>query len=319
MYQETIYKGLLLSSDIKNALKYLSESNQVEEERRIRNLLSENIRSESTAKVSLICACYERYWQRIFYRQSQETTPLTKLELDSQKELLKEVNEFVEIKQLSMEEMEKYLEELFLQEGIYFMGGKTGLFYGPYIWKIDREQPFVVDVFNEEREVNVHLLDDFLLRSWLSWLSNGKYGTAGWAKEDGLYCVLEAYQHNLTSYNFLISFLKHETQHYIDYENYELSNCELEYRAKLVELHYYKSPNFLIGLIHNGDFSDENNGHPYASAVITQRLAEKLRITEHQLLEIAKKKELWQNNESKIRELAKSLFEEDTLRLLDNK
>jgi hypothetical protein len=61
----------------------------------------------------------------------------------------------------------------------------------------------------------------------------------GWAiKEDAnLYCNKGDY--DLNSEHFKVSYLKHETIHFTDLNEYpQLSSADLEYRAKLIELMY---------------------------------------------------------------------------------
>ncbi len=58
---------------------------------------------------------------------------------------------------------------------------------------------------------------------------------AGLATEQGLYGIAEVY--DLASEDFHVTFLTHETRHYVDYErSTNLEGPELEYRVKLAEL-----------------------------------------------------------------------------------
>ena len=72
----------------------------------------------------------------------------------------------------------------------------------------------------------------------MDYLTFGKYGTGGWASEDGtIQCIESAY--DFESEKFTVSLLKHEAQHAKDLKEYpDITPAELEYRAKLVELYY---------------------------------------------------------------------------------
>ncbi len=82
----------------------------------------------------------------------------------------------------------------------------------------------------------VKFLDGFIMKSWLDYISFGETGTGGWSNGDGLiHCVRAAW--DLESEDFQVSLLKHEAQHAMDQVRYkDITNKELEYRAKLVEL-----------------------------------------------------------------------------------
>ena len=84
----------------------------------------------------------------------------------------------------------------------------------------------------------MNILKGFVFRSWMDYLTFGRFGTGGWASPDGtINCIEMAYDFN--SERFLVSLLKHEAQHTVDMKSFlGITPTELEYRAKLVELHY---------------------------------------------------------------------------------
>ena len=103
------------------------------------------------------------------------------------------------------------------------------------------------------------------MRSWLDYISFGETGTGGWSNGDGLiHCVRAAY--DLDSEDFRVSLLKHEAQHAMDQTRYPgITNEELEYRAKLVELIYSEERGMLSRFIAQADTSRAGNGHGLAA------------------------------------------------------
>ena len=116
--------------------------------------------------------------------------------------------------------------------------GKTQGYYGPYIWQDTVPTVYRVELPGGTAEYTVNILKGFVFRSWMDYLTFGRYGTSGWASPDGtINCVEQAY--DFDSERFLVSLLKHEAQHTVDMKHFpDMTTAELEYRAKLVELHY---------------------------------------------------------------------------------
>lgn len=106
------------------------------------------------------------------------------------------------------------------------------------------------------------------MQSWLHYATFGEHYAGGWAKEDALYCVKEAYE-PLDDEVFNVSFLKHEAQHFYDYEHYpNLPGYVLEYRAKLVEL--MEDRGRVWEKILTQAKNDKQFPHSYASYLITE-------------------------------------------------
>jgi len=88
------------------------------------------------------------------------------------------------------------------------------------------------NLLDEELKVKVVLMTDFATLGWEEYATLGTYYPGGWATDDALYCVKDAY--DLNSETFLVSYLAHESRHFSDYKLFDkkLSGAELEYRAK---------------------------------------------------------------------------------------
>ena len=105
-----------------------------------------------------------------------------------------------------------------------------------------------------------------MFRGWMDYLTFGRFGTGGWASLVGtINCVEQAY--DFESKGFLVSLLKHEAQHTIDMGRFPgITPTELEYRAKLVELHYSSDLGLLQRFLSQADESSPENSHAVASA-----------------------------------------------------
>ena len=113
-----------------------------------------------------------------------------------------------------------------------------------------------------------------MFRSWMDYLTFGRFGTGGWASPDGtINCIAQAY--DFESERFLVSLLKHEAQHAVDMKRFPaITPAELEYRAKLVELHYSGDLGLLQKFVSEADESRADDSHAAASARIRHEFAD---------------------------------------------
>lgn len=159
--------------------------------------------------------------------------------------------------------------------GYHALFGKTQGYYGPYIWQETVPTTYQVELPGGTAEYTVNILKGFVFRSWMDYLSFGKVGTGGWILgEDGtINCIEQAY--DFESERFLVSLLKHEAQHVVDMKQFPgITPAELEYRAKLVELHYSNDLGLLQEFLSAADESKVNDGHAIASAKIKREFAD---------------------------------------------
>ena len=166
------------------------------------------------------------------------------------------------------------LQSLFEAEGYHALFGKTQGYYGPYIWRDTIPTVYRVELPDGTAEYTVNILKGFVFRSWMDYLTFGRYGTGGWASPDGtINCVAQAY--DFESERFLVSLLKHEAQHTVDMKQFpEITPAELEYRAKLVELHYSSDLSLLQVFLAAADESKANDAHAVASVRIKREFAD---------------------------------------------
>lgn len=166
------------------------------------------------------------------------------------------------------------LQSLFEAEGYHVLFGKTQGYYGPYIWRDTVPTVYRVELPDGTAEYAVNILKGFVFRGWMDYLTFGRHGTGGWASPDGtINCVEQAY--DFASERFLVSLLKHEAQHTVDMKQFsEITPAELEYRAKLVELHYSCDLSLLQKFLSEADESKTNDAHAVAAARIRRGFAD---------------------------------------------
>lgn len=176
--------------------------------------------------------------------------------------------------QLSEDSLNTYVMEYVNDNGLKTTGfAKTGKFYDLLVWKSESDTVYEFDLNRKKIRPKVIFLSGFVTLGWEEYATLGKYYPGGWATEEALYCVKDAY--DLNSESFLISYLAHEGQHFEDYKKFPgLSGFELEYRAKLVELAMAKETLYkLISFfINNGDYGSENP-HSKANYVVIRNLS----------------------------------------------
>lgn len=164
------------------------------------------------------------------------------------------------------ESLAEQLQSLFETNGYHALFGKTQGYYGPYIWRETVPTVYQVELPSGTAEYTVNILKGFVFRSWMDYLTFGRYGTDGSASPDGtISCIAQAY--DFESERFLVSLLKHEAQHTVDMKQFpNITPAELGYRAKLVELHYSSDFGLLQKFLLQADESKVNDAHAVASA-----------------------------------------------------
>ena len=213
-----------------------------------------------------ILRLYQIYFRDTFYCRLPEAETADKL-LTGLKVLL-------DVPDAEEELLAEQLQSVFEAKGYHALFGKTQGYYGPYIWRDTVPTVYRVELPSGTAEYTVNILKGFVFRSWMDYLTFGMYGTRGWASPDGtINCIEQAY--DFESERFLVSLLKHEAQHTVDMKQFPgITPAELEYRAKLVELHYYSDLGLLQEFLSAADESKTNDGHAIASARLKLEFAD---------------------------------------------
>ena len=213
-----------------------------------------------------ILRLYQIYFRDTFYCRLPEAEAADKL-LTGLKVLL-------DVPDAEEELLTERLQSVFEAKGYHALFGKTQGYYGPYIWRDTVPTVYRVELPSGTAEYTVNILKGFVFRSWMDYLTFGMYGTRGWASPDcTINCIEQAY--DFESERFLVSLLKHEAQHTVDMKQFPgITPAELEYRAKLVELHYSSDLGLLQEFLSTADESKTNDGHAIASARLKLEFAD---------------------------------------------
>ena len=177
------------------------------------------------APLNDILRLYQIYFRDTFYCGLPEAEAADKL--------LARLKKRLDLPDADEARLTERLQAAFEAEGYHALFGKTQGYYGPYVWRETVPAVYQVELPDGSAEYTVNLLKGFVFRSWMDYLTFGRYGTGGWASPDGtINCIEQAY--DLESERFRVSLLKHEAQHTVDRKRFpQITPAELEYRAKL--------------------------------------------------------------------------------------
>lgn len=209
---------------------------------------------------------YQVYYRDVFYCGLPETEAADKLR--------KQLKALLDIPDAEEALLAEQLQSVFEAKGYHALFGKTQGYYGPYVWKDTVPAVYSVELPGGTAQYTVNILRGFVFRSWMDYLTFGRFGTGGWASPDGtINCIEQAY--DFESERFLVSLLKHEAQHTVDMKEFPgITPAELEYRAKLVELYYSGNLGLLQKFLSEADESRASDAHALASARLKREFAD---------------------------------------------
>jgi len=269
---KNIYYGFIVKGNLHGAITYIKQfPEQANLDNRFMDVYEHEqyMTYEVNAELNSILTAYQQYYRDVFYLRIGQEQAANKLR-DQLAVLLDIKDNRVALYDIEQNQLVK----LFMNHGLHFMGGKTSGYYGPYIWRTTETVSYDVELPAGIQCYTVKLLDGFITRSWIDYLSFGEIGPGGWADGDGIInCVKSAW--DFESESFRVSLLKHEAQHARDLAmNKDMSSEDLEYRAKLVELIYSSERNLLLGFAQEADNSDAGNSHTMAAYRIMKDFAD---------------------------------------------
>ena len=213
-----------------------------------------------------ILRLYQIYYRDTFYCGVAESVAADKL--------LTNLKELLDMPDAEEADLTEKLQAVFEENGYHALFGKTQGYYGPYVWRDTVPTIYRVELPSGTAEYTVNVLKGFVFRSFMDYLTFGRFGTRGWASPDGtINCVENAY--DFESEKFIVSLLKHEAQHTLDMKKFpEITPAELEYRAKLVELYYSSDSDLLQKFLSEADESKTTDSHAAASSRIRREFAD---------------------------------------------
>ena len=262
-------RQFFLSGDIKGAIAYMRGHEEFKDVLPAYTAIFEDgeYRTfEIPETLNAILRLYQVYYRDIFYCGVPEAEAADKLRT--------RLKALLDLPDAGEELLAERLRSAFEAEGYHALFGKTQGYYGPYIWRDTVPTVYRVELPGGTAEYTVNILKGFVFRSWMDYLTFGRYGTGGWTSPDGtINCIAKAY--DFESERFLVSLLKHEAQHAVDMKQFPgITPAELEYRAKLVELHYSGDLGLLQKFVSEADETRTDDSHAAASVRIRHEFAD---------------------------------------------
>ena len=262
-------RRFFLNGDIKGAIAYMREHEEYKDILPAYTAIFEDgeYRTfEVPDALNDILRQYQIYYRDVFYCGLPEAEAADKLRT--------RLKALLHLPDAGEELLTERLRSAFEAEGYHALFGKTQGYYGPYIWRDTVPTVYRVELPGGTAEYTVNILKGFVFRSWMDYLTFGRFGTGGWASPDGtINCIAQAY--DFESERFLVSLLKHEAQHAVDMKRFPaITPAELEYRAKLVELHYSGDLGLLQKFVSEADETRTDDSHAAASARIRREFAD---------------------------------------------
>ena len=262
-------RRFFLTGDIKGAIAYMREHEEYKDILPAYTAIFEDGKYrtfEVPDALNDILRQYQIYYRDVFYCGLPEAEAADKLRT--------RLKALLHLPDAGEELLTERLRSAFEAEGYHALFGKTQGYYGPYIWRDTVPTVYRVELPGGTAEYTVNILKGFVFRSWMDYLTFGRYGTGGWTSPDGtINCVAQAY--DFESERFLVSLLKHEAQHAVDMKQFPaITPAELEYRAKLVELHYSGDLGLLQKFVSEADESRADDSHAAAAARIRREFAD---------------------------------------------
>jgi len=146
-----------------------------------------------------------------------------------------------------------------------------------FIWNKESTKKYEVILPKETVKTTVVFIESYHINGYDDFATFGNTQVGGWAVKESatLYCNKGSY--DLNSENFAVSYLKHESLHFTDLNNYpNLSSADLEYRSKVIELMYCTKETIydrISEFVSGANKSDRENSHPYANYILIQNLS----------------------------------------------
>lgn len=311
VFDKQKYASLLVKGNLHGAIHYLEECSDQDE------LLSQyyevfqsnkDLNVHENALLDKLIGLYQAYYKDVFWNRENPNKAEQKLFSD----LWRFCGENNALEKNSS--IEDEVEKIVRSQGFEFLGGDTAGYYGPYIWETSCEETYDVELPSGVETYSIIMMDGFVSRSWLDFLSFGQVGTGGWSGKDGTLCCVKSL-YDMDSPDFKISFLKHEAQHALDKRTFKgITSAELEYRAKLVELIYWEDEKMIKRFFMEAENEDHRNSHAISSHRIICDLSMKL-FEKEQVKDLC----AFTGVLDDIRVVSKELLLEDTAKLRERK
>lgn len=228
--------------------------------------------------VNDISTIYRNYWRtELLKANSQDRTDSTLYKMLIQYIVTNELSNLT-IDSLSQNikndsELTRIIEAEGFKTKFMYRNGFQDLF----IWGTETRNNYEVTLPKDTVNATVVFIENYHLNGYDNYASVGSSEVGGWAVKESatLYCNKNSY--DLTSELFRVSYLKHESLHFVDLNEYpNLSSADLEYRAKVIELMYCTEETVydrITQFTTGADSSDRSHSHPYANYCLIKDLS----------------------------------------------
>jgi hypothetical protein len=219
------------------------------------------------ALVDAVVSAYRKYWILTLMGQMSKQDGEGFLEAALQQVLARQGKTEIPGHPASVFEL---VGKLLDEKGIRYLDTTAPPLRDFFLWETEENRTYEVRLTDRTQKVQVTFVDGLYSLGWKQYATLGLVSTTGWVAGDRLYCVEWAYDRG--SENFEVSYLKHESRHLADFENFPaLQSTDLEYRAKLTELIFASTS--LMRLL--DDFTDKSalnpaSPHAYANYRVTR-------------------------------------------------
>lgn len=305
MFNELKFKSYLCKGHLRDAVDYIGGVKEKEDVlHKYISVFEEGQYYKRTDNeiIGNIDKIYQNYYKDIFWH-GVDNERAEKMLFKSLKEYCEEISHSI-----IDDDIENEIEKIVNKEGYQYLGGQTSGLFGPYIWKNSTRVTYDVELPNGIEPYTIIMMDGFISRSWLDFISFGLTGTGGWIGKDGTLCCVKSV-YDIESKEFSISFLKHEAQHGHDIKKYPgISVADLEYRAKLVELVYWQDCKKMLEILGEADNTNPDNGHSIAAHRIVSEMSKEFFNCQYMDNEKA-----WTNRVSDINRYALELLRSDRI------
>ena len=169
-------RDFFIKGDIKGAIAYMREHEKFKDILPSYIAVFENCEYRSydlPEFLNRILLLYQVYYRDVFYCGLPEEEAADKL--------LTQLKALTNMPDADEELLTERLQSVFEAKGCHALFGKTQGYYGPYVWKDTVPTVYSVELPDDAAEYTVNILRGFVFRSWMDYLTFGKYGTGGWA------------------------------------------------------------------------------------------------------------------------------------------
>ena len=163
-----------LNGDIKGAIAYMRDHEEFKDILPAYVAIFENCEYrtyEIPDRLNDILRLYQIYFRDAFYCGLPEA--------EAAEKLLAQLKVLLDMPDADEALLTERLRSVFEANGFHALFGKTQGYYGPYVWRETVPTVYQVGLPGGTAEYPVNILKGFVFRSWMDYLTFGRFGTGG--------------------------------------------------------------------------------------------------------------------------------------------